>query len=96
MTTSEYLPLPVDRASSEACLYRVAVCAFTYYAEKEDEEPGYTVTEDVDWCIAPLEPLSLELHVVMREEIETQITDPNADHQDFIELLRGLTDGGSQ
>ncbi|HKT55657.1 MAG TPA: hypothetical protein VJR25_02695 [Microbacterium sp.] len=77
-----------DRSSAEACLYRVAISAFTYYPDKEQQAPGYTLTEDIDWCAAPLAGLPSERLRVLRRMISQQLTDPTADHQAFIAALR--------
>ena len=53
-TTTSEGPTMIDRSDCEATLYRIAICAFTYYPDKEADEPGYSVDEDVDWCLAPL------------------------------------------
>lgn len=81
----------IDRAEAEATLYRVAVCAFTYYPGKETDEPGYRVDEDVDWCAAPLIGLPTTQFDQIREQIRLLITDPLADRQAFITVLGELT-----
>lgn len=83
----------IDRAEAEATLYRVAVCAFTYYPGKETDEPGYRVDEDVDWCAAPLLGLPGPQFDEVRDQIRLLITDPLADRQAFISALGQLAEG---
>jgi hypothetical protein len=83
---------PIDRAHTERTLHRVAICAFLYYPGKPDAEPGYTVDEDVDWCVSPLIGIlpGPELDAT-RGQIRTLITDPRADRRAFVARLAGLT-----
>lgn len=80
----------IDRAETEATLYRVAVSAFTYYPDKPTEEPGYQVDEDVDWCSAPLRSLPSEQFEILRAMIRELIVDPTADRRAFITTLNEL------
>ncbi|WP_396655637.1 hypothetical protein [Microbacterium sp.] len=79
----------IDRADTETVLYRVAISAFTYYPGKEAEEPGYTVEEDLAWCLAPL-----AAHPAIVDELRTRIrlliTDPTADRRGFLATLAQL------
>lgn len=81
----------VDRADAEAVLYRVAICTFTYYQGKEIDEPGYSVGEDVAWCIAALGSHA-DLADSLRPDIYEMITNPNADRRAFIIRLTALPD----
>lgn len=80
----------IHRTDTEATLYRVAVSAFTYYPGKEDNEAGYKVDEDIDWCTAPLRNLPPDLLERMRQKIRAVITDPLADRRAFVEDLGAL------
>ena len=80
----------IDRAETEATLYRVAVSAFTYYRDKPDLEPGYQVDEDVDWCSEPLRSLPPEQLDPLRVMIRELITNPAADRRAFIATLGEL------
>jgi hypothetical protein len=82
----------LDRANAEATMYRVAIAAFTYHPGKPSEEPGYHVSEDVDWCIAPLTGLPTDELARLRATIETLITTPTADRRAFIRHLAALSD----
>lgn len=83
----------IDRADTETTLYRVAICAFTYYPGKPWDEPGYTVDDDVTWCTAPLATLAAERLAELRATIRRLITEPAADRRAFIAALAELADG---
>lgn len=91
MTTTTETPRMIDRSEAEATLYRVAICAFTYYPTKATEEPGYRIDEDVAWCAAPLAGLPTTLLAEMRATIATLIITPSADRQAFIRRLTELS-----
>lgn len=82
----------IDRADTEAALYRVAICAFTYHPDKERDEPGYTIDEDITWCLQPLTALPAETLHELRETVRALITTPTADRQAFIRYLAALGD----
>lgn len=79
----------LDRSQIDATVFRVAVAAFTYYPDKSNREPGYTLDEDLDWCMRPLRQLP-DLHrEELRQHISDLVTDPGADRQAFIRRLQG-------
>ena len=78
----------LDRSQVDATIYRVAVAGFTYYPEKQIAEPGYTVDEDLDWCMRPLRHLPEEDRADFRRRTLVLITDPSADRQAFIRHLK--------
>ena len=88
-TTTESIPL--DRAVAEAVIYRVALSAFTYFPGKEDREPGYSLAEDVDWCLALIASADRIRARDLRAQVEHVITDPDADRQAFILAILDLT-----
>ncbi|WP_341994744.1 hypothetical protein MRBLWH7_002401 [Microbacterium sp. LWH7-1.2] len=92
-TTPTGDPTMLDRAQAEASLYRVAVCAFTYYPDKAVHEPGWTLDEDLDWCLAPLAGLPMDQLAALAPEVRTLITTPTADRQAFIRRLHALSGG---
>lgn len=91
MTTTPN-PTRLDRANTDAALYRVAICAFTYHPDKHHDEPGYHLAEDLDWCLAPLTALPTTELNALRDTIATLITTPTADRQAFIRTLAALSD----
>lgn len=82
----------IDRTYLEEALYRAAICAFTYYPDKPNDEPGYTIDEDVTWCAAPLSRLPQETAADLTEMIRTVIADPSTDRRPFIAALAQLAD----
>jgi hypothetical protein len=82
----------LDRSQLDATVFRVAVAAFTYYPDKPHREPGYTLDEDLDWCMRPLRPLSESVQLELRQHISALVTDPAADRQAFIRKLHRYTE----
>ena len=80
----------LDRTEVDATIYRVAIAAFTYYPDKHMKESGYTVDEDLEWCMRPLRHLAQEERDELRVRILELITDPSADRQAFIGHLKSL------
>jgi hypothetical protein len=80
----------LDRSQIDATIYRVAVAGFTYYPDKPIAEPGYTVDEDIDWCMRPLRHLPQEDRTDLRRRIVELITDPSVDRQAFIRHLKSF------
>ncbi|WES63910.1 hypothetical protein P0L94_15760 [Microbacter sp. GSS18] len=90
MTSMDSTEPGIDERQTDEVIYRVAVAAFTYYADKADVEPGYRVDEDIDWAIQPvhgLDPLEL---AALRERVRAAITDPTIDRQAFIREVTTL------
>ena len=84
----------LERTQADAAIYRVAITAFTYYPERSEREGGYTVDEDLDWCIRPLRHLPADLCRDLRAQMHMLITDPAADRQAFIRRLKALVQEG--
>ena len=63
----------IDRADTEASLARVAFAAFLYHPTKHLDEPGWTVDEDIDWALTPLNDLDPTARAVWRERIREVI-----------------------
>jgi hypothetical protein len=95
MTTTPH-PTRLDRANTDAALYRAAICAFTYHPDKHLDEPGYQLAEDLAWCLAPLGTLPTTELAALRDTIATLITTPTADRQAFIRTLATLSDDASE
>ena len=82
----------LDRADAEAAIFRTAFAAFGYYPAKPLEEAGYTVDEDLDWCLEPLSAMPSEALGPVRGWMREVITNPDADRQAFMQSVRGLAD----
>lgn len=83
----------LDRSQIDAAIYRVAVAAFTYYPDRPQAEPGYTLDEDLDWCLRPLHRLPQADLEALRDRMRVLITEPGADRQGFIRQLKSLASG---
>ena len=81
----------LDRSQIDATVFRVAVAAFTYYPDKSNREPGYTLDEDLDWCMRPLRHLPQEERDQLRAQIVELITEQTADRQALIKHLKSLS-----
>lgn len=82
----------IDRADAETVLYRVAICAFTYYEGKEVDDAGYSLRDDVEWCLAALGSHATETAGSLRADIHAMITDRDADRRTFIARLAALAE----
>lgn len=88
-TTTESIQL--DRAVAEAVIYRVALSAFTYFPGREDHEPGYSLAEDIDWCLALIPLVDRIRNRGLCAQVEHVITHPDADRQAFMLAILNLT-----
>lgn len=79
----------IDRAHVDDVIYRVAVSSFLYYPTKSIDEPGYTIDEDLDWCLARL---PVEQRAEFRDRIRVLVSDPGADRRGFVRDIRLLAD----
>ena len=83
----------LDKSDAEAAIYRTAYATFTHHPEKHLDEPGYTVIEDLDWCLEPLAALPDAEREPLRGWMQEVITNPDADRQGLIRAIRALADG---
>jgi len=90
ITTPEDLTMIDQNDPPAATLWRVALCAFTYYPDKAEQEPGYSIDNDVAWCTAPLKRLPSAELVELRGMVRNLIADQAADRRDFIDRLAEL------
>lgn len=82
----------LDRSDAEAMLIRTATAAFTYYPGKEAEEPGYTISEDVDWVMELVTGLDPDQVATWRQRVAEVIENQAAERRTFIADLMALTD----
>jgi hypothetical protein len=75
----------IDRADVEELIFRVAECAFRYHPSRPITEPGYTVEEDVAWCVEPLSGKEEVDEEALADSLRLLITDPTADRRAFID-----------
>ncbi len=80
----------LDRAEAESLLYRVASASLDYYPDKPTDEPGYTIDEDIDWCLRPLSHLPDRYLQSLHARIAEVIADPTSRRRDFVREVRAL------
>lgn len=67
-----------DRELTDAVLEHVAVLAFLYYPGIEVDDPTYSLSDDIEWCVARLGDLTDAHRDDMRALIGRAITDPTS------------------
>ncbi len=82
----------LDRSEVENAFARVAVAAFTYYADKSIDEPGYAIDEDVDWALEPLRSMDAGALDQWRGRVNAVISDPTCDRRAFIADFMALAE----
>lgn len=83
----------LSRDTAESVIYRVAVASLAYYPEKPLEELGYSIDEDLDWCLAPLALLDPAFLQRARTNVREVITDPTVHRRMFTRNLMNLVNG---
>jgi hypothetical protein len=76
-----------DRERADAVLEHVAVLAFLYYPGIEVDDPSYSLTDDIDWCLARLGDVSDVAREQMRALFARAITDPTAAREELFTAL---------
>ena len=79
-----------DRERADAVLEHVAVLAFLYYPGIEVDDPSYSLTDDIDWCLARLGDVSDVAREQMRALFARAITDPTAAREELFTALSEL------
>ncbi len=82
----------IDRAHTEDTLFRTAVSALRYYPGRPNVEEGYTLSEDVDWCVTPLRGLPDSVIAQIRHLVGQVIVDPTGNRQELRENLDDIAD----
>lgn len=82
----------IDRAHTETTLWRTAVTAFSYYPTKHIDEPGYTIDEDITWCLETLSEVDPTALARLSDLVATAIVDPTANRTALIKELERLAD----
>jgi hypothetical protein len=76
-----------DRERADAVLEHVAVLAFLYYPGIEVDDPSYSLSDDIDWCLARLGDVSDSERERMRALFARAITDPTATREKLFTAL---------
>lgn len=82
----------IDRAHTETTLWRTAVSSFSYYPSKHIDEPGYTLGEDIGWCLEPLKEVDQTVLVRLSDLLAAAIVDPTAHRTALTQELERLAD----
>ena len=82
----------IDRAHTEEVTYLTAVAALRYYPGKEAQDPGYTLAEDVDWCLRPLTGLPDAVLADIRHFVQQAIIDPTGNRVELQAQLNLIAD----
>jgi hypothetical protein len=78
----------VDREAADAVLQRIALSALLYYPQIGLDDPSYRVEDQVEWCLAPLDPAARD---AVRELAEDTIRDPTGYRAELFTRLMELT-----
>lgn len=81
----------IDRDNVDAALQRVALLSFLYYPEIQVDDPEYTLSGDVDFCMEPLAELDETDGDQLRSLIRRAIIDPSEYRADVFAALGELT-----
>jgi len=80
----------IDRAHAESLLYRVAVASMTYSPDKAEQQPGYSIEEDVGWCLVAVSSIPLRYRESMRPTIREVIEDSTGCRTQFTRNVMAL------
>lgn len=76
-----------DRERADAVLEHVAVLAFLYYPGIEADDPTYSLTEDIEWCVARLDDATDAQRERVRALIARAIVDPTGTREELFTAL---------
>lgn len=80
----------IDRELVDAALQRVSLLAFLYYPEVHVDEPDYSLSDDVDFCMEPLAELAADSRDALRDLLSRAIIDPSEYRADVFAALTEL------
>ena len=80
----------VEQGRVDDALQRTGLAALMYYPELQVDEPEYTVADDVEWCLEPLNGLPVEQLEPLRDVVARTIVDPTTHRARLFAVLRAL------
>ena len=80
----------IDRDHVDAALQRVSLLAFLYYPEVHVDEPDYSLSDDVDFCMEPLAELTGDERNSLRDLLGRAIIDPSEYREEVFIALTEL------
>lgn len=81
-----------DRGDVDDALQRVSMLAFLYYPQIHVDEPDYQLSDDIDFCLEPLDGLADDQRDELRLLIGRAIIDPSEYREDVFAALTELVD----
>ncbi|MGN6760325.1 MAG: hypothetical protein ACTHJI_03225 [Leifsonia sp.] len=79
-----------ERDRVDDALQRTGLAALMFYPELQVDEPEYTVADDVEWCLGPLNGLPVEQLEPLRDVVARTIVDPTKHRARLFAALRAL------
>lgn len=79
-----------DRTQADDFKHRLGIAAIGYYPSREQREPGYTIDEDIAFCLDALPDIPDLYRQRMQARIAEVITDPTAHREQFLTELFAL------
>ena len=80
----------IDRSHAEDLLYRAAIASIGWHPHKATEEPGYTIDDDIDWCLEPVQHIPHQHLTGLRGRVRELIEDPTTHRYAFRRDLLAL------
>ena len=77
----------LDRDLADAALQRVSLLSFLYYPEIQVDEPSYSLSSDVDFCMESLVELGEQQRDELRQLIGRAIIDPSEYREEVFVML---------
>lgn len=85
----------IAKEQTDVVFQRVGLLAFLYYPQVHVDEPGYSLTEDIAFCLEPLLDLNSDQTNEFRHLIGKTIIDPSEYRESLFHALTELTAGSS-
>lgn len=79
-----------DRTQIEELRDRIGIVAIRYYPDKPDHEPGWTLADDIAWCLDALPTLEDSYRAGIASSIADVIVDPTTHREAFLHALDTL------
>ncbi|MGZ0712555.1 hypothetical protein ACWPKO_29880 (plasmid) [Coraliomargarita sp. W4R53] len=81
----------LNSKTADDIIDRVAIAALKYYPAKATDEPGYSIDEDIDWCVRAFGDIPWPHAQRLRRGIRDVITDPTTHREQFTRDITNLT-----
>lgn len=81
-----------NRDHIDSTLQRVALLALFYYPEISITDPKYNLAKDIDYCLEPLNGLTVDQRMELSVLLARVIVDPTRHRAEVFDYLNGLVD----